>query len=48
MGRAPNQLRPVVIGAVASGVVVAVLSGVGLALWLEDGSGVVIDPGGLR
>ena len=45
MGRAPNQLRPVVIGAVASGVVVAVLSGVGLALWLEDGSGVVIDPG---
>lgn len=47
-GRSPNQLKPVVLGAVVSGVVVTALSVVGLALWFDDSSGIVIEPGGLR
>ena len=46
-GRPPSQVRPVVIGAVASGLVVVVGAAVGLSLWLYVDSGIVIDPGGL-
>ena len=46
-GRPPSQVRPVVVGAIASGLVVTVGVAVGLGLWLHDDSGIVIDPGGL-
>ena len=47
-GRSPNQMKPVILGAVVSGVVVTALSVVGLAWWLDESSGIVIEPGGLR
>jgi hypothetical protein len=43
-----SRLRPVVIGAIASGLVVAAASAAALSLWLRDDSGIAIDPGGLR
>jgi hypothetical protein len=47
-GRAPSVIKPLVVGAVASGLMVASASAVLLILWLQDDSGIVIDPGGLR
>ena len=47
-GRARSRLRPVMIGAIASGLVVAAASVAALSLWMRDDSGIVIDPGGLR
>ena len=47
-GQSPNQFKPVILGAVVSGVVVTALSVVGLALWFDDSSGIVIEPEGVR
>ena len=47
-GRAPNATRPVVVGVLVSGVAVAVLGVVVLGLMNQDGSGIVIDPEGVR
>lgn len=47
-GRPPSVIKPLVLGAVASGVLVAAASAVLLALWLQEDSGIVIDPGRLR
>ena len=47
-GEAPSRVKPVLFGAVASGVLVAAVAAVGLTLWMQDNSGIVIEPGGLR
>lgn len=47
-GQAPSRIKPVIFGAMASGVLVAAVAAVGLTLWMQDSSGIVIEPGGLR
>jgi len=47
-GRGKSRLKPVMIGALASGLVVTAVSVAALSLWLRDDTGIVIDPGGLR
>jgi len=47
-GQPASRLRPLIIGAAASGVAVAVASAIGVYLWANDRSGIVIDPSGLR